>query len=106
MSTTGNDTASTREDDLLARVYQQVIGAQAAQYAAAYDAARAWPGSPAGCRTTPRRPGTDADQMLAELYSTHYQPLVRLATLLVRDTATAEDVVQEASSRCAGAGSG
>ena len=33
---------------------------------------------------------------MAQLYSTHYQPLVRLATLLVRDTATAEDVVQDA----------
>jgi RNA polymerase sigma-70 factor (sigma-E family) len=97
MSTAGNDTAHTREDDLLARVYQQVIGAQAAQYAAAYDA------GPGLARFTSwlqdhaaAGPQLDADQMLAQLYSTHYRPLVRLATLLVRDTATAEDVVQDA----------
>jgi RNA polymerase sigma-70 factor (sigma-E family) len=97
MSTTGNDTASTREDELLARVYQQVIGAQAAQYGTAYDAAAglAWftgwleHHAPAG-------PEPDADQIVAQLYAQHYQPLVRLAALLVRDTATAEDVVQDA----------
>ena len=33
---------------------------------------------------------------MAQLYSTHYQALVRLATLLVRDVATAEEVVQDA----------
>ena len=33
---------------------------------------------------------------MARLYSTHYQALVRLATLLVRDAATAEEVVQDA----------
>ena len=97
MSSTGNDTASTREDELLARVYQQVIGAQAAQYATAYDAAvglarfTGWlqHHAPAG-------PEPDADQMVAQLYAQHYRPLVRLAALLVRDTATAEDVVQDA----------
>jgi RNA polymerase sigma-70 factor (sigma-E family) len=97
MSTTGNDTAGTREDELLARVYQQVIGGQAAQYATAYDAAAglAWftgwleHHAPAG-------PEPDADQMVAQLYAQHYRPLVRLAALLVRDTATAEDVVHDA----------
>jgi RNA polymerase sigma-70 factor (sigma-E family) len=34
--------------------------------------------------------------MVARLYSLHYRPLVRLATLLVRDAATAEEVVQDA----------
>ena len=38
MTSPGNQTASTREDELLAHVYQQVIAAQAAQYAAAWDA--------------------------------------------------------------------
>jgi RNA polymerase sigma-70 factor (sigma-E family) len=37
----------------------------------------------------------DADQAVAQLYSTHYRPLVRLAALLVRDTPTAEQVVQD-----------
>ena len=38
----------------------------------------------------------DADQAVTQLYSTQYRPLVRLATLLVRDSATAEEVVQDA----------
>ena len=57
MTTAGNDTAGTREDEFLAGVYQQVTGAQAARYAAAWEPARAWPGSGTGCRTTPSRPG-------------------------------------------------
>jgi DNA-directed RNA polymerase specialized sigma24 family protein len=39
MSTAGDDTASTREDELLVGVYRHLIGAWAAQYAAAWDAA-------------------------------------------------------------------
>jgi RNA polymerase sigma-70 factor (sigma-E family) len=96
MTTAGNDTASTREDELLARVYQQAIGAQAAQYAAAWDAGagRAWftgwlqEHAAAG-------PEPAADQAVARLYALHYRPLVRLAALLVRDAATAEEVVQD-----------
>ena len=41
------------------------------------------------------RPGQSADWAVTELYSLHYQRLVRLAALLVRDVATAEDVVQD-----------
>ena len=37
----------------------------------------------------------DADSAVTELYSTHYRALVRLAALLVRDIATAEEVVQD-----------
>jgi RNA polymerase sigma-70 factor (sigma-E family) len=37
----------------------------------------------------------DARRALAELYAAHYQALVRLAALLVRDMATAEEVVQD-----------
>ena len=97
MTTAGNDTAGTREDEFLAGVYQQVTGAQAARYAAASMPARAWPGSGTGCRTTPPAdPELDADQAVAQLYSLHYRPLVRLAALLVRDAATAEEVVQDA----------
>ena len=36
-----------------------------------------------------------AGRALAELYAAHYQPLVRLAALLVRDMGTAEEVVQD-----------
>ena len=97
MTTAGNDTGNTREDELLARVYQQAIGAQAVQYAAAYDASAAlarfttWLQDHAAAELE-----LDADQAVAELYSLHYRPLTRLATLLVRDAATAEDVVQDA----------
>lgn len=38
----------------------------------------------------------DADQAVAELYTLHYKPLVRLAALLLRDVSAAEEVVQEA----------
>ena len=63
-------------------------------------------GKPPTCRTTRRpdgirgqipRPRTDgdADQAVADLYQTHYRPLVRLAALLVSDLATAEEIVQD-----------
>ena len=42
------------------------------------------------------RAGWSADCAVTELYSLHYKALVRLATLLVRDTPTAEEVVQDA----------
>jgi RNA polymerase sigma-70 factor (sigma-E family) len=113
MTTPGNDTASTREDELLAGVYQQVVGAQAARYAAAYDVGaglarfRDWlqdyavagPEADADQAVAPLYsvgPELDADQAVAQLYALHYRALVRLAALLVRDAATAEDVVQDA----------
>jgi RNA polymerase sigma-70 factor (sigma-E family) len=37
----------------------------------------------------------DADRAVTAIYSTHYRSLVRLAALLVRDVATAEEVVQD-----------
>jgi RNA polymerase sigma-70 factor (sigma-E family) len=41
-------------------------------------------------------PGSDVDRAVTELYAAHYRALVRLAVLLVRDTPTAEEVVQDA----------
>lgn len=38
----------------------------------------------------------DADQALTELYTAHWQALVRLSYLLVRDRSLAEEVVQDA----------
>jgi RNA polymerase sigma-70 factor (sigma-E family) len=38
---------------------------------------------------------TDADAAITELYGAHYKSLVRLATLLVHDISTAEEVVQD-----------
>jgi RNA polymerase sigma-70 factor (sigma-E family) len=40
--------------------------------------------------------GRDADEALVALYTAHYRSLVRMAALLLRDTAAAEDVVQDA----------
>jgi RNA polymerase sigma-70 factor (sigma-E family) len=39
--------------------------------------------------------GWDADDAVEQLYATHYRRLVRLSVLLVRDVATAEEVVQD-----------
>jgi RNA polymerase sigma-70 factor (sigma-E family) len=96
MTTAGNDTGGTREDKLLALRYQQITGAQATRYAAAYD-------TDAGLARfkewlqvhTSAEMDVDADQAVAQLYSMHYRALVRLAALLVRDTPTAEQVVQD-----------
>jgi DNA-directed RNA polymerase specialized sigma24 family protein len=96
MTTAGNDTTSTREDEFLAAVYQQAIGAQAVQYATAWDAGTGrarftgWLQDHAAAGPEPA-----ADQAVARLYALHYRPLVRLAALLVRDAATAEEVVQD-----------
>ena len=97
MTTARNETGNIREDELPARIYQQVIGAQAEQYAAAYDASAGlarftgWLTDHAAA-TLERA----ADQAVAQLYALHYQSLTRLAALLVRDVATAEEVVQDA----------
>jgi len=40
--------------------------------------------------------GPDADTAVEQLYAAHWRQLVRLATMLVRDQAAAEDVVQDA----------
>ena len=40
--------------------------------------------------------GWGADRAVTELYASHYRGLVRLASFLVRDTQTAEEVVQDA----------
>jgi RNA polymerase sigma-70 factor (sigma-E family) len=42
------------------------------------------------------RPAWTADEALEQLYAAHWRQLVRLSVLLVRDTATAEEVVQDA----------
>ncbi len=39
--------------------------------------------------------GWDAEQAVTAIYGEHYRSLVRLAVLLVRDVATAEEVVQD-----------
>ena len=96
MTTAGNDIGGTREDELLARRYQQITGAQATRYAATYDAGA---GLARFMDWLQKHPSAemdlDADQAAAQLYSMHYPALVRLAAMLVRDTPTAEEVVQD-----------
>lgn len=95
MTTARNDTANTREDDLFASVYQQLIGAQALQYEAAYDTS-------AGLKRFTdwlqdhAAPELEADQAMIKLYSTHCESLTQLATSLVRDPAAAENIVLDA----------
>jgi RNA polymerase sigma-70 factor (sigma-E family) len=147
--TTGRSRAgSSREDELLSRLYQQVTERQAARFAAGYDMAagldryRAWldehtaeeqarpqairvtapaalraafadssadiapavVGGPVVLRRTAQgSTGTssgmpaewEADQAVTALYRSHYRSLVGLAALLVRDTPTAEEIVQD-----------
>jgi RNA polymerase sigma-70 factor (sigma-E family) len=81
---TGDD---TEEDVLLARLYQQVTAAQEARFSLGYDLARG---------LDRYRTWLRADLAVNELFSVHYRSLVRLAAMLVRDTPTAEEVVQDA----------
>lgn len=41
------------------------------------------------------RPAVDRDEVIRELYRTHYQSLVRVATMLLRDIGAAEEVTQD-----------
>jgi RNA polymerase sigma-70 factor (sigma-E family) len=96
MTTAGNETGSTSNDEFLARRYQQVTSAQAARYTATYDADAGlarfqdWLQEHTGAELD-----LDADEAAAELYRVHYRALVRLAALLVRDIPAAEKVVQD-----------
>ncbi len=113
---------SSHEDVLLSRLYQQVSEAQEPQFGAGYDLAagleryRSWlgdhtedamaqdatqtePFAAIGAvipDAVPARTEWSADHAVIELYSMHYRSLVRLAAMLVRDTPTAEEVVQDA----------
>jgi RNA polymerase sigma-70 factor (sigma-E family) len=119
-------TGSSHEDVLLSGLYQQVTELQGARSEAGYDLAaglkqyRIWLdkhtdeaasrdvidfGTPtlhealrpdAFLATATARAEWSADHAVIELYSMHYRSLVRLAALLLRDTPTAEEVVQDA----------
>jgi RNA polymerase sigma-70 factor (sigma-E family) len=112
----GGGDASAQEDALLSRMYQQIAEVREPQFAAGYDLEagleryRAWLGEhtvvaasvPVTDVTMPLRAvaaepiAWSADLAIIELYSVQYKALVRLAAMLVRDTSTAEEVVQEA----------
>jgi RNA polymerase sigma-70 factor (sigma-E family) len=112
--------ANTPEDELMAHLYQLVTDRESARYAHAYEVGPglkqfiAWlhdhsddqavgtairPAAdtmPMPALPKPDELGLDADRAVSQLYATHYRALVRLAVLLVRDTPTAEEVVQDA----------
>ena len=126
MTTAGKAAGSTPEDELLEYRYRQITEAQAARYAASYDANAGlarftdwlqertaagdqFSGSAVATAMKadaetfavsswplPATLGPDAGRAATELYSLHYRALVRLAALLVRDVPTAEEVVQDA----------
>ena len=50
--------------------------------------------------------GWDADEAVTQLYTAHYRSLVRLAALMLRDSAVAEEVVQDAFVAMHGRGAG
>src|SRR5215831_14047046 len=107
----GREKPDSHEDARLSQLYQQVIELQAPRFGVGYDVEkgveryRAWLGEPSehaevlppdafGVSGTARAEWS-ADRAVIELYSQHYRALVRLAALLVRDTPTAEEVVQD-----------
>jgi len=116
----GGRTSSSPDDALVSRLYQQVTTAQEPQFAAGYDleaglnryqvwlhehvddasltlAPEAGAVRPEAFLAAPTgRTEWSADLAVIELYAMHYSSLVRLAMMLVRDTPTAEEVVQDA----------
>jgi RNA polymerase sigma-70 factor (sigma-E family) len=81
---TGDD---PEEDVLLSRLYRQVTAVQEVRFRDDYDPAAGLERYQAWLR---------AEHALKELYTAQYRALVRLAAMLVRDTPTAEEVVQDA----------
>jgi RNA polymerase sigma-70 factor (sigma-E family) len=116
----GGGTGSSHDDALFSSLYQQVTETQEPQFAAGYDleaglnryqiwlrghaddtsdtaAAAVGAVQPEAFLAAPTgRTEWSADLAVIELYATHYPALVRLAVMLVRDTPTAEEVVQDA----------
>jgi RNA polymerase sigma-70 factor (sigma-E family) len=121
MRAAGRQQPGSHEDARLSQLYQQVTEMQAPRFGADYDVEkgleryRAWLSEHSAAPEPAAEPlaaadvlspdafpvsGTvraewSADRAVIELYSQHYRALVRLAALLVRDTPTAEEVVQD-----------
>jgi RNA polymerase sigma-70 factor (sigma-E family) len=92
----GQETGPSSDDMALSRVYQEVTREQEARFAAGYDLAAGLDRYRTWLREGGEPPEWSADLAVIELYSAHYRSLVRLAAVLVRDTPTAEEVVQDA----------
>ena len=125
MRASGREIGSSHEDVHLSRLYNQVTELQMPRFGADFDVEkgleryRPWlrdrtehtehpdPQDAAELVATDAvlpdafpvsgtaRAEWSADRAVVELYSQHYRALVRLAALLVRDTQTAEEVVQD-----------
>ena len=118
----GRESGSSPEDVPLSRLYYQVTELQVSRFGADYDLEKGLERYRPWLRDHTEEPAPqDADELAAtdavlpdafpvsgtaraewsadravvELYSQHYRSLVRLAALLVRDTPTAEEVVQD-----------
>ncbi len=104
MRAAGRDTGTSPEDVLLSRLYQQFTELHEPRFGAGYDLDkgleryRTWLRGDTGAAGQRGAACTEwnADRAVTELYSEHYRALVRLAAMLVRDTQTAEEVVQDA----------
>jgi RNA polymerase sigma-70 factor (sigma-E family) len=70
-----------------------LVGGSAASGTAVVDVHEGWAVSAAAGAASF---SSEADQMVTELFTVHYPGLVRLATLLLRDQAVAEEAVQDA----------
>ncbi len=109
----GRQQPGPHEDARFSQLYQQITEMHAPRFGAGYDVEkgleryRAWISEHVGqdghtadppdafAVSGTVRPEWSADRAVIELYSQHYRALVRLAALLVRDTPTAEEVVQD-----------
>jgi RNA polymerase sigma-70 factor (sigma-E family) len=78
-------------DVLLSHLYQQVTAREEARFSTAYDLVAGLDRYQVWLRAE-----RSADEAVYALYAEQYKSLVRLAAMLVRDTPTAEEVVQEA----------
>ena len=114
MRTGGRGAGDWRQGVLLNRFYRQVTSQHGARLGPGYDIAAGGhrlSGRPDGRALRPaeileglrgkhvnvcgRRSGRDADGAVAARYGEHYAALVRLASLLVDDAVTAEEIVQD-----------
>jgi len=111
MRTGRREKPDSHEDARLSQLYHQITELQAPGFGVGYDVEkgaeqyRAWlDGYDRQAEALPpdafpvsgtARAEWSPDRAVIELYSEHYRALVRLAALLVRDTPTAEEVVQD-----------
>lgn len=104
MRVADHQAGSSPEDMLLSRLYQHITELQEPRFSAGYDLDagleryRTWLQEQTGAAEQQDAADAEwnADRAVTELYSEHYRALVRLAAMLVRDTQTAEEVVQDA----------